>query len=113
LKTSRPRNGGAFLLSKLLVQLNACHLASTVVIQLFAQLQQTALTVRCGDATQRAEGGLCNREGTVATQFCQLFADQHAIAALKNPNGRYNDWIAKIIQDLFAELEKFAVVEAV
>ena len=108
-----PRNSGAFLLAELLAQLGAGHLASTVVIQVLAQLQQAALTGRCGNATERAEGGLGNRQGTVATQVCQLFADQHAIAALQNPNGGHNHWIAKIIQNLLAELQQFTVVQAV
>jgi hypothetical protein len=32
---------------------------------------------------------------------------------LQNPNGSHNDWIAKISQDFLAELQQFAVVEAV
>ena len=68
----------------------------SVIIQVLAQLQQTTLTGGCGDATERAESGLGNRQGTVSTQLCQLFADQHAIAALQNPNGGHNNWIAKI-----------------
>ena len=102
-----------FLLAELLAQLGAGHLASTVVIQVLAQLQQTTLTGRCGDATERAESGLGNGQGTVSTQLCQLFADQHAIAALQNPNRCHNDWIAKIIQNLLAELQQFAVFQAV
>ena len=113
MKTSKPCNSGAFLLAELLAQLGVGHPASTVVIQLLAQFQQTTLTGRCGDATECAEGGLGNGQGTVATQLSQLFADDHAIAALQNPNGGYNDWIAKIIQHLLAELQQLAVVEAV
>ena len=108
----KPRNRGVFLLAELLAQLGAGHFPPNVVIQLLAQLQQAALTGRCGDATERAESGLGNRQGTVATKLCQLFADQHAIAALQNPNGGHNDWIAKIIQNLLAELQQFTVVEA-
>ena len=93
-----------------MAQLGVGHLPPNVVIQLLAQLQQAALTRRCGDATERAEGCLGNRQGTVATKLCQLFADQHAIAALQNPNGGHNDWIAKIIQNLLAELQQFTVV---
>ena len=52
-------------------------------------------------------------QGAVATQLCQLFADQHAIAALQNPNCCHNHWIAKIIQNLLAELQQFDVFQAV
>ena len=102
----KPRCCGAFLLAELLAQLGAGHFPPNVIIQLLAQLQQAALTGRCGDATECAEGGLGNRQGTVATKLCQLFADQHAIAALQNPNSGNNHWIAKITQHLLAELQK-------
>ena len=62
-----------FLLAELLAQLGAGHLASTVVIQVLAQLQQAALTGRCGDATKRSEGGLGNRQGTVAHKALPAF----------------------------------------
>ena len=109
----KPRNCGAFLLAELLAQLGAGHFPSNVVIQLLAQLQQAALTGGCGNATERAEGGLGNREGTISTKLRQLFADQHAVSALQNSNGGHNHWSPKIIQSLLAKLQQFTVVEAV
>ena len=109
----KPRNRGAFLLAELLAQLGAGHFPPNVVIQLLAQPQQAALTGRCGDTTKSTKSGLGNSEGAVATQLGQLFADHHAIAALEYPNGGHNHWIAKIIQNLLAELQQFAVIEAV
>ena len=95
-----------------MVQLSAGHLPSIVVIEVLAQLQQTAPTEWCGDTTECAEGGLGNRERTVATEVCQFFADQLPIAALQNPDGGHHHGIAKIIEGVGAELEQFGVCEA-